>query len=109
MAIYKKYQTAYQTLIDGIDQDGFEDCEYYNPENPIVFCYHRFIKEYDHEVKRFGLHKALVNWLQGLALNIPYTNGEIMKKFNLNEKQVDRYWDFMAMRLKELFQKEKLI
>lgn len=97
MAILKKYQKAYDVLIEGDE---------YKSVNHI---YDRFISEYGWHIERVGRHKALTDWLQGLALDIPFYDWDIMETFDLNEKQTENYWPFMAMRLQELFKKEGLI
>lgn len=109
MAIYKKYSKAYEVLIAGIEQEGFEDCSYYNPSEPIQFCYDRFLSEYGYRVKRIGFDKALTEWLQGLAIKIPFWDDDIQEIFNLTDKQVKTYFNFMAMRLMDLFKSKKLI
>lgn len=43
-------------------------------------CEDRFKSEYGHEIKRYGELKALTNWLGGLAINIDYTNDQIMQR-----------------------------
>ncbi len=94
MAILKKYQKAYDILIAG-DEYG-----------SVKHIHERFVSEYGWNIKRIGAHKALTEWLQGLALDIPYNYSDIMERFDLTEKQTENYWAFMAMRLQELFKKE---
>jgi len=94
MAIIKKYAESYEIL---------------KSNGTVQEIYDRFISEYDWNIKRIGFFKALTEWLQGLALDIPFYNDDIMETFDLNEKQLGNYWPFMAMRLGELFKKEGLI
>lgn len=101
MAIHKKYTKAYDILKNSTND--------YNGEEPVKHIYNRFISEYSWSIQRYGFFQALVDWLQGLALDIPYTYHDIQTTFGLTEKQTESYWRFMAMRLKELFQKEGLI
>ena len=98
MPIYKKYSKAYDVLINSVDV-----------EQPVKHIYDRFTSEYGWQIERLGFHKALSEWLAGLALNIPYTYHDIMKTFGINEKQCQNYFPFMAMRLNELFRKEGLV
>ncbi len=101
MAIQKRYAKAYEILKNGsYDYEG---------DQPVKHIYERFISEYQWSIERYGFHKALTDWLAGLALNIPYTSDNIMETFGINEKQLQTYFPFMAMRLRELFQAEKLI
>lgn len=101
MTIYKRYAKAYEILKQG-DLD-------YTGDKPVNHIYSRFISEYGWNIERIGFFPALTEWLQGLALNIPYMNGDIMETFGLNERQLESYWRFMAMRLQELFKAERLI
>ena len=101
MTIYKKYQKAYDVLKSGLmDYEG---------DKPVQRIYERFTSEYGWNIKRIGFYKALTEWLQGLALDIPYNYHDIMETFGLPEKQCESYWRFMAIRLQELFKDEKLI
>ena len=101
MTIYKKYSKAYEVLKNGVyDYEG---------ENPVKHIYERFTAEYSWAIERYGFYKALTDWLAGLALNIPYMNHDIMDTFGINEKQLQTYFPFMAMRLRELFIAEKLM
>lgn len=43
----------------------------------IDYVRSRFFSEKSYEVKRRGLYVAAADWLQGLALNVPYMNFEI--------------------------------
>lgn len=75
----------------------------------------RFLSEYGHEVKTVGIHRAMISWLQGLPLPLPYTDHEILVKTkewgslpsNPTEKQeekiVKNYWSFMATQILKLF------
>mgnify|MGYP003143207554 CR=1 FL=1 len=75
------------------------------------YIFNRFYSEYDFEIKRFGKVQAMINWLQGLALDIEYMNGAIyqlaqeMGSIDFNPepsdkefyKIVDNYWNYMAL------------
>ena len=77
-------------------------------EAKVNYIFDRFFYEMDFEIKRSGKLVAMTKWLQGLNLNIPYWNNEIIplaKKMgsindNLTPKQeekiIDNYWSFMA-------------
>jgi hypothetical protein len=96
-------QKAQEVLLSSIDQTGFESCEYYNPESPIKFCHDRFLAEYGHEVSQVGTQKAVTNWLQGLALAIPFYNDDIKATFNIEDKHLDNYWSYMASTLIQMW------
>lgn len=117
----KAQNFATQHILDAIDSEGFENCAYYNPcsteAEKATFSHARFMAEYGWHVKQVGMQKALENWLSGLALNIAFYNSDILTNAkawgslpdNATEKQEDRilenYWAFMAMRLMGLWSK----
>ncbi len=65
-------------LLNAIETQGFENCNYYQTENPLKFAYDRFMSEKGWQVKREGMEKALNDWLSGLALNVAFNNHEIL-------------------------------
>lgn len=117
----EKYKHANKALLDAIDSGGFEGAEYFNTcrtwTQKATFSHGRFMREYGWRVDQVGLHRAVIDWLQGLAINIPYMNVDILELAkkdgslpkNPTEKQEDRilenYWSFMAMRLIGLWRK----
>jgi len=74
-----------------------------------------FAAEYSWHIERYGVARALVEWLQGLALPIDFYYEDIIdlaKSWgslteNATEKQKDKvsdnYWSFMANKLNQLF------
>tara|TARA_Y100000114_G_scaffold40224_1_gene35794 strand:- start:357 stop:764 length:408 start_codon:yes stop_codon:yes gene_type:complete len=80
----------------------------YEREAKVYYIFDRFFYEMDFQIKRSGKLVAMTEWLQGLALNIPHWNDDIIplaKKMgsindNLTPKQeqkiIDNYWSFMA-------------
>ena len=74
----------------------------------IKYLFDRFNREYGWSIKRQGKQKALTDWLQGLAIHIPYWHDDIIDlaiemgsiEQNPNEKLKERvcenYWSFMA-------------
>lgn len=70
-------------ILDAIDNEGFEDCVYFNKcetrAEKISFLVGRFKSEYGWRVKQVGVLNALTDWLQGLALNVPFYNHEILE------------------------------
>jgi len=74
-----------------------------------------FIHEYSWQLERYGVTRALTEWLQGLALPIDYNCYDIIQLAkdwgaipeNATEKQeekiCDNYWSFLANKLNQLF------
>jgi len=77
----------------------------------------RFTEEYGWNIEQTSFKPALVDWLQGLAIHIPYEDHEILEhaeksgsKGNCSDDRIlENYWHFMASRLIELWKKEGLI
>ena len=44
----------------------------------IKYLFDRFYSEYGWLMERVGKQEALTDWLQGLAINIPYWHGDII-------------------------------
>ena len=110
----------YQKIIlDSVEED-YDGNQLNTPKEKVKFLSDRFNSEYGHEVKRFGQQKAMVNWLQGLAIDIPFYNSDIIEVAkkggslpeNATEKQEDKvvenYWNFMANETLKLFRKYKV-
>ena len=74
----------------------------------IKHLFDRFNSEYGFNIKRLGKRKALAEWLSGLAIPIPFYNGDIIAlaktmgsvNSDLSSTQenniINGYWDFMA-------------
>lgn len=111
----KQYTNYYKLLIAAIDS---EEIELLTDSDKIKFCHARFLNEFGFVIKRYGFFKALTEWLQGLAIDIPFMNYDILELAKANGQVLDneakeqdilnKYWGFMAMRLQELFKNEKL-
>ena len=77
-------------------------------EELIDYLFDRFNSEYRRSIERQGKQKALTDWLQGLAIHIPFYYEDIINLAiemgsideNPNEKLKERvcenYWSFMA-------------
>ena len=77
-------------------------------EELIDYLFDRFNSEYGWSIERQGKQKALTDWLQGLAIRIPFYYRDIIDLAikmgsideNPNEKLKERvcenYWSFMA-------------
>ena len=72
------------------------------------YLFDRFYSEYDFQIKRKGKQQALTDWLQGLAIHIPYHYEDIINlavdmgsiepnpNDKLTSKVCNNYWSFMA-------------
>jgi len=98
---YSKYKNNYINYILGMNETTPQELK------------ERFYNEYGWAVARMGLYKACQEWLQGMALDIPYWNDELApfavqmgsldKDYTEKEEQrvIDNYWSFMAKRTLE--------
>ena len=112
---------ATRHILDAINSDGFEGCAYYSEaktdDQKAQFIYDRFMSEYGWHVAQVGEQQALISWLQGLALNIAFSNYDILilakecgsLAQDATEAQEDKilnnYWRYMAMRILQLWNK----
>ena len=99
---YKKY--ILECLKTEDDLIGKQPTE----EELINYLFDRFFSEYGWLMERVGKQQALIDWLQGLAINIPYWDEDIINlaiemgsidenpNEKLKEKVCDNYWSFMA-------------
>ena len=103
---YKKNYKAYileciSSEDDLIDQNLTDD-------EKINYLFDRFGNEYGFQIERMGENKAMAEWLSGLAINIPYTYGEIIElaiemgsidenpSEALEDRVIENYFSFMA-------------
>lgn len=120
------YHTAATNhILDAIESEGFENCEYFNPcqteKQKAEFSYGRFRSEMAWRIDQAGMKKALNDWLSGLALNIAFYNYDILENakawgglpVNASELEQDacleNYFPFMTTRLIALWRKHGLI
>ncbi len=105
---HSKYKENYKNYILNTIQTDNDGKELDNNQDKIDYLFNRFYSEYDWSIKRNGKLKAMIDWLQGLALDIEFYNHDILElakvmgsvNDNLTEKQEDKillnYWNFMA-------------
>ena len=105
---HTKYKQNYKNYILSTIQTDNNGKEINNNQDKIDYLFNRFYSEYDWSIKRNGKLKAMIDWLQGLALDIEYYNYDILELAkvmgsvdeSLTEKQEDKillnYWNFMA-------------
>lgn len=103
-----------QLILDAIDTESDTALD------KARYSHERFTSEYGHEVARYGQDKAVINWLQGLAINIPYMNVEILELAvktgripakateDQEDTELERYWPYMGGRLRALWAKHKV-
>jgi len=77
-------------------------------EELIDYLFDRFNSEYGWSIERQGKQKALTDWLQGLAIRIPFYYEDIIylaiemgsidenPNEKLKERVCENYWSFMA-------------
>ena len=105
-------------LLNAINSTNDEYDETYTEKKTVEYCYNRFIKEYDYDIKQSGFFIALQNWLSGLAINIDYMNydilakaeewGQLMYREKDREKIIEQWFKFIAMQLIKMFRTHKL-
>ena len=103
---HTKYKANYKRYI--LDRIYIEGKELASDQEKIDYLFNRFYSEYGWNIERYGKYKAMTEWLQGLALDIPYWNNEIVPlaielgsidenpSDELKSKVVNNYWEFMA-------------
>ena len=81
----------------------------YEINNEYEYITRRFYSEYSHDIARYGLHGAIKGWLQGLALDVPYMNFDIVELFVDSDaehqelaKDEDEYYDVIESYWNEL-------
>jgi len=117
MAINHKY---YQNIILNSVEEDFNGKKLTTPKAKAKFISDRFDSEYGWRVKQIGQMGAMIDWLQGLAIDIPFYNSDILEiakkggslPQNPTEKQEDKilenYWRFMANETLKIFRKYKV-
>ncbi len=106
-------------LLDAM-RDKLEEYDFTAPEGMdneevadrvrMIFC-----SEYQWQLERYGVIRAIQEWLQGLALPIAFDNWDIINLAKdwrsipedaterQEDKILDNYWHFMANKLSQLF------
>jgi len=105
---HTKYKGNYKRyILETIEVDGQGNL-LTTDEEKIKYIFDRFNSEYDWAIERHGKVKAMTEWLQGLALDLPYIHGEIIDLAiamgsigpnpteKLEIKVINNYWSFMA-------------
>ena len=104
---HTKYKPRYEAYILDTVTD-YEGNELPNRQAKVERLFERFWQEKNWQVERDGIRVAMIDWLQGLALPIAYTNVDIVElavkmgsidpapSDELFDRVVDNYWSFMA-------------
>jgi hypothetical protein len=102
---YKKNYKNY--ILSNIDED-IEGNPISSEADKINYIFDRFNSEYGWRVNQVGKVAAMIDWLQGLALNIEFYNDEIINlairlgsidenpSEKLQDRVIENYWNFMA-------------
>jgi hypothetical protein len=103
--------TIFRFILDSQDYEGYKTPVPETDKDKAQFIYDRFQSEYGFFINRDGEFHALQEWLAGLALNIPYTNNDILQlaiewgglKENATDAQewkiIENYFRFMAQKI----------
>jgi hypothetical protein len=105
---HTKYKENYKRyILDTIELDGQEN-PLITDEEKIKYIFDRFDSEYGRAIERYGKVRAMTEWLQGLALDIPYMYVEIIDLAidmgsidpnptdKIENKVIENYFSFMA-------------
>ena len=96
------------TILDSIDENIDGESITLRSQK-INYGNQRFASEYSWRVKQCGKVQALTDWLQGLALNVPYSNYEILEnaknagifhgegREGAEDDFLDMYWRKLAL------------
>lgn len=119
----KKYAKEHDYIISCIDFEGYDIPNPENAADKMQALYNIFNSEYGWNIKRIGEFEALISWLRGLptCCTIAFYNGDILKLAKSwgslpddatdkqEEKILESYWRFMAMRILGLWDKYKTV
>ena len=100
---YKKY------ILSSVSKEMRENGIKKTDDNSVIsYLFNRFNKEYGFMIERVGKQKAVSEWLSGIAIDIPFYNGDIIDfaikmgsiDKNPSDKIIDKvvanYFGFMA-------------
>ena len=105
---HTEYKKNYKEYILGNIHEDIEGNPITSEADKINYIFDRFNSEYGWRVNQVGKVAAMVDWLQGLALNIEFYNDEIINlairlgsidenpSEKLQDRVIENYWDFMA-------------
>ena len=117
---HTEYKKNYKKYILSTVETGLNNEPLKTDEEKIKYIFDRFYSEYDFMIDRVGKHKAMSEWLSGLALDIEYYNYKIVKlakdmgsldtdsTYKAEQKIINNYFDFMANIILGFEPKEKI-
>ena len=105
---HTEYKKNYKNYILSNIEEDIEGNSISSEADKINYIFDRFNSEYGWRVNQVGKVAAMVDWLQGLALNIEFYNDEIINlairlgsidenpSEKLQDRVIENYWNFMA-------------
>ena len=105
---HTEYKKNYKNYILSNIVEDIEGNPITSEADKINYIFDRFNSEYGWRVNQVGKVAAMVDWLQGLALNIEFYNDEIINlairlgsidenpSEKLQDRVIENYWNFMA-------------
>lgn len=105
---HTEYKKNYKKYILSTIEEDINGKLITTDKEKIKYIFDRFYSEYGWSIERVGKHQTMIEWLQGLALDIEYWNDEIVPlaikmgsieenpSDKLKTKVIDNYWSFMA-------------
>ena len=113
----KKYQANFKNYILSVIDSEDLPSETMTDKEKVSFIMDRFTNEHDHMYNRVKFpnnQKRFGDWLQGLAINIPYTYCDIIKlakelletdTLKNEDKIIENYFNFIAIQIIRLNEK----
>jgi|TARA_R100000482_G_scaffold119860_1_gene64717 hypothetical protein len=105
---YIEYKKNYKNYILSTIDEDVEGNPITSDTDKIKYIFDRFNSEYGWRINQVGKIAAMIDWLQGLALNIEFYNDAIINlavrlgsidenpSEKLQDKVIKNYWHFMA-------------
>ena len=105
---HTEYKKNYKNYILSNIEEDIEGNPISSEADKINYIFDRFNSEYGWRVNQVGKVAAMVDWLQGLALDIEFYNDEIINlairlgsidenpSEKLQDRVIENYWNFMA-------------
>lgn len=118
----KRYQEYIISCIT-VDDYDFDECSAPQTDTEkLQFLYNTFVSEYGFNIKRYGIQKAVAEWLSGLpsVITLDFYNCDIIEraqqygslKADATEAETDRllarYWVFMSMQILKMWRRYKI-
>ena len=106
---HTEYKKNYKNYILSTINEDFDGNSLISDTDKINFLFEKFYSEYGWRVNQVGKIAAMIDWLQGLALNIEFYNDAIINlavrlgsidenpSEKLQERVIENYWNFMAI------------